>query len=512
MAVLSVLFESKWPAVLSAALACFSVYIWPRVVTSVSLWNLPTVGNEWGSQEKRRLAYISGAKKMYIEGYRKFKDELFRITTSRDTTVVVVPGKYLPELKLPDSVISMNAAIDESMQVKYTKVETYVPIIPHTVRANLTPALSRLNPSIFQEVQESFALEMPPCNDWTPVNIHNKLLRIVAMVSGRVFIGPELCRSEQYLDAAINYTVELMEARRAVDRMRPWFRPFLASRLPEVRSLDRRIEEAFRFMSPVVEARKEIALDPTAEKPDDMLQWLVDAQEKFPDKNSQNLAKVQLGLSFAAIHTTCLTATNAFYSLAAIPEFVEELREEIHSVLADNDGIPTAVSLQHMKKLDSFLKEVLRVYPATMASFQRKVLKPLKLSNGQVIPAGVTIEVPAVAINSDDEVFPDAENFDPLRFYRLREIAKEQSVAESALNQFVSVSQNSLGFGYGRHACPGRFFAANEIKLILIHAMLTYDIGLVGDSKERYPNIEFAHMCIPDSKRELLFKARNINR
>ena len=49
-----------------------------------------------------------------------------------------------------------------------------------------------------------------------------------------------------------------------------------------------------------------------------------------------------------------------------MPEFVEELREELRSVLADNDGIPTTVALQHMKKLDSFLKEVLRLYPATM--------------------------------------------------------------------------------------------------------------------------------------------------
>lgn len=49
-----------------------------------------------------------------------------------------------------------------------------------------------------------------------------------------------------------------------------------------------------------------------------------------------------------------------------MPEFVEELREELRSVLANNDGIPTTVALQHMKKLDSFLKEVLRQYPATM--------------------------------------------------------------------------------------------------------------------------------------------------
>lgn len=93
--------------------------------------------------------------------------------------------------------------------------------------------------------------------------------------------------------------------------MRPWMRPFAASRLPQVRRLDERIKQAHAFMGPVVEARKKAASDPDYQKPDDMLQWLIDAQPKFPDKNSQNLAKVQLGISFAAIHTTTLTATNA---------------------------------------------------------------------------------------------------------------------------------------------------------------------------------------------------------
>lgn len=68
-----------------------------------------------------------------------------------------------------------------------------------------------------------------------------------------------------------------------------------------------------------------------------------------------------------------------------MPEFVEELREEIHSVLADNDGIPTAVSLQHMKKLDSFLKEVLRVYPATMGKIHHH--RPGSTPNTLPVPA-----------------------------------------------------------------------------------------------------------------------------
>ncbi len=149
---------------------------------------------------------------------------------------------------------------------------------------------------------------MPPCGDWTPVNINQKLLRIVAMVSGRVFIGPELCRSEEYLDAAINYTIELMTAQRAISYLAPWQRPFLANRLPHVKKLDQRLEEATAFLRPVVEARQKLAPE---EQPDDMLQWLMNAQPKFGQQTAKKMAELQLGISFAAIHTTTLTTTNA---------------------------------------------------------------------------------------------------------------------------------------------------------------------------------------------------------
>lgn len=172
----------------------------------------------------------------------------------------------------------------------------------------------RLNPSIAEEVQEAFGLEIPACPNWTSVNIHHKLLRIIGMVSGRVFIGPELCRSEQYLDAAINYTLEVMAVQKAVSKMRPWLRPFLARRLPQLKTLEERIARAHEFIDPVVKLRKEAAADPSFEKPDDLLQWLLDVKDKFPDANSQNLTKVQLGATFAAIHTTVLAATNALVS------------------------------------------------------------------------------------------------------------------------------------------------------------------------------------------------------
>ncbi|KAI0593268.1 cytochrome P450 [Biscogniauxia sp. FL1348] len=505
---LAVFVSERWATILISVLVLASAVLIPKVTDMLRISKIPIIAVDLGNSEKRRQAYLTGARKLYNEGYRKFKDGVFRITTSRKNDILVLSPKFLPELKkLPDTIVSMSAAVDDAMEVKYTKIETTVPIVPHSVKADLTPSLNRLNPTIAKEVQETLDLEMPPASDWTEVDIHHVLLRVVAMVSGRVFIGPELCRSEQYLDCSINYTMDVMSAQRAVQQMKPWLRPFFASRLPQVKKLDQRIKEAEAFLFPVVDKRIKDASDPSCEKPDDMLTWLLERRPNFPDEKSQNLAKVQLGVSFAAIHTTTLTVTNAFYDIAALPDFAPELRAEAQAALAENGGVFTSNALQSMKKMDSFLKEVLRLHPATMASFQRKVLQPFTLSNGQFIPAGVTIEVPAVAVNSDSDIFEDALKFDPLRFYRLRQSAKEAgSVEGAALNQFVSVSQNSLTFGYGRHACPGRFFAANEIKMILANALQKYEFKNSDGSTERYPNIEFAHMSIPDMKRKLLYR------
>lgn len=134
-----------------------------------------------------------------------------------------------------------------------------------------------------------------------------------------------------------------------------------------------------------------------------------------------------------------------------------------------------------------------------IATYQRKAVKSFTLSNGQVIPAGVTIECPAHAIHNDDSVFENAQEFDALRFYKLREKSAAMDESEmAAQNQFVSVSKDSLPFGYGRHACPGRFFAGNEIKLILAVSLRKYEMRLAEGSTVRYPNMEFAQLVSQD--------------
>lgn len=177
---------------------------------------------------------------------------------------------------------------------------------------NTNHAPVRLNPILAEEVEEALRLELPQSSAWSEVQISHTLLRTISMVSGRIFIGPELYRDEAYLDAAINYTVDLTDALRRVNLIPTWLRPIVSPFLPEVQKLLRRIQEADDLLRPVVAARREAAKNPDYQEPDDMLQWFIKSQKKFGPREDKELAKLQLIMSFVAIHTTTTTATNAY--------------------------------------------------------------------------------------------------------------------------------------------------------------------------------------------------------
>jgi cytochrome P450 len=79
-------------------------------------------------------------------------------------------------------------------------------------------------------------------------------------------------------------------------------------------------------------------------------------------------------------------------------------------------------------------------------------------------------------------------------------------VKDYARSQFVAANEQNLGFGYGQHACPGRFFAANEIKMMIVRLILDYDIKNVAGELGMYPAIEIGRNIIPDPHKMLMFK------
>lgn len=110
------------------------------------------------------------------------------------------------------------------------------------------------------------------------------------------------------------------------------------------------------------------------------------------------------------------------------------------------------------------------------ATFQRRVVQSVTLPDGNALAPGTLVLAAADAVASDPAYYPDPDKFDGLRFYNLR-----SSVGESTKNathvqsQFVATSKTQLQFGFGRHACPGRWFASHVIKLVVVAMLLEYD-------------------------------------
>lgn len=76
------------------------------------------------------------------------------------------------------------------------------------------------------------------------------------------------------------------------------------------------------------------------------------------------------------------------------------------------------------------------------------------------------------AASTDPARWPNGDKFDPYRFVKMRAASDE----DAGKYQFVTINKEMVSFGYGKHACPGRFFAVNEIKLIFIFLLKRYDV------------------------------------
>lgn len=492
-------------AIVVGVLACVAYRIFSsRLVYRMHLSQLPILSIS-PSSEERRKAFLGSCHQLYLAGYEKFKDVAYRMPTSDGHDTIVIPPRLIPEFgKLSDSVASMYPAAQKILETQYTNVLTDLSLIAHTVRANLTPALARLNPIVYMEADQAMREEMPECEDWTPIPAYTTVVHMVAKITGRIFVGPDLCRSPDYLDSAVNYALDVLKAQKEIKLIHPLLRPILASRLASVRRLREREKTAGDFFGPIVQARLDAeASDPHWQEPDDMLSSLMSSGEDHGVLSATGLAKMQLGIIFAAVHTTSESMTHIMYDLAVRREYIEPLREEIRAVMAEQGGTITTRGLQQMLKLDSFMRESLRLHPPLTTTSHREVIRGFNLSNGQYIPAGATIELPSRAVYRDPQNYPDGDTFDGFRHYRRRQSG---TARDHARNQFVTSNEQSLMFGYGRHACPGRFFAANEIKMLLAKFILDFDFKNEDGSLERYADIEIGALIAPDTKKKLLFK------
>ena len=139
------------------------------------------------------------------------------------------------------------------------------------------------------------------------------------------------------------------------------------------------------------------------------------------------------------------------------------------------------------------------------ATFQRRALKPVTLSDGTILPQNTLVLAAADAISFDPNFYPDPETFDGLRFYKLR-----QQGGSKLRHQFVATSKTQVQFGLGRHACPGRWFAGHVMKLVVASVLLNYDFKF-RDGEEKLKTFLFQTTNMPHPKTRILVKRKKEN-
>lgn len=103
------------------------------------------------------------------------------------------------------------------------------------------------------------------------------------------------------------------------------------------------------------------------------------------------------------------------------------------------------------------------------------------------------------------DLYPDPQMFDAWRHEKMLR-AVEKDPAAAGRTKFASANLDNMAFGYGKHACPGRWFADYEIKLIMAHLLMTYDFKYCKDQKVRPPNLNAEIQMIPN--RDVKFRMR----
>ena len=76
-------------------------------------------------------------------------------------------------------------------------------------------------------------------------------------------------------------------------------------------------------------------------------------------------------------------------------------------------------------------------------------MKDITLSDGTFIPEGTVLAVATHAMHHDNATYPNADEFDPFRFARMREGKGE---GEDMKHQFTTTSVDCLTFGHGTQA------------------------------------------------------------
>lgn len=153
---------------------------------------------------------------------------------------------------LPEDKASFMQDLSHVFFGKHTGIgENTSPLIK-TIKADLTRHMASTVEALQDEAR--YALnEFGSCENWTKVDLTKAIPRMVALLSGRAFVGKPLSRNEEWINATVDYTVDTVKAKDEVLQYPALIQNLAVSFLSQIRTVKQHKSKAAKLLRPIIE-------------------------------------------------------------------------------------------------------------------------------------------------------------------------------------------------------------------------------------------------------------------
>ncbi|XP_034132352.1 probable cytochrome P450 313a3 [Drosophila guanche] len=191
----------------------------------------------------------------------------------------------------------------------------------------------------------------------------------------------------------------------------------------------------------------------------------------------------------AAFETSAVTVFNTLTLLAMFPEYQDTAFEELKNVFPN--GADSEVSHDDIQKLvflDRVVNESMRLLPP-VPLLPRETSADLQLSNGILIPKGVTVAIDILNVHRNKNFWgPEADTFNPDNFL-------PKNIRERHPYAFIP-------FNKGKRNCLGWKYAELSTKIALAKILRNFRVS----TSFRYEDISFLENIVLEFREKPLFQ------
>ncbi|OGM47870.1 cytochrome P450 [Aspergillus bombycis] len=495
-------------AVTCIAVSVFLLCPWIAYARLPSSIKSPINGRGPLSALRACLNEITAGNKTSTKGYELYSKngQSFAMLNINFRPQVILPPEHVRWLVTqPEDILSHAKASDDADALGYiwplfdaSALHSFGKVL----QSDLTRNVVQTEEDVLVEVQHIMDELVGQTESWKEVNIVHVFERIMYQATQRVYVGLPLCRDTTYNKCVKGYARSLGTAMVFAAQLTPW--PLrqvtaLLAGLPvyyyvlRVRS----------YLSPLFKERMERLKAKEGTKgnllegePGNLITWMSNSVIAGVGPKSVSPSAMVTWLGILALlptdnlWTTCTNVLLDLLSSESAHAYLDTIREEAKSVFSASkeSGQPVSHGLNH---IDSAIRESLRMNSLSLRSLHRQVVRRggVVLPDGQRVPTGTWLCILSGSIQRDDDFYDDAQTYRPFRF-----IPKLTGAGSGKAPILPLTNEKYLSFGHGRHACPGRWFSFQVMKIVIAYIIVNYDIQPL---EKRPDNMVFADLNIP---------------